>query len=43
MVFLAREGTLLFNKKFEGTGHGTVTVGEQPCQVEGGGDSSRRH
>ena len=35
MVFLAREGTLLFNKKFEGTGHGTVTVGEQPCQVEG--------
>ena len=35
MVFLARDGTLLFNKKFEGTGHGTVTVGQQPCQVEG--------
>lgn len=35
MVFLARDGTLLFNKKFEGVGHGSVTVGEQPCQVEG--------
>lgn len=35
MVFLAREGTLLFNKKFEGTGLGMVMVGEQPCQVEG--------
>ncbi|NOU09996.1 MAG: hypothetical protein HOO98_08265, partial [Nitrospira sp.] len=35
MVFLARDGTLLFNKKFEGTGHGTVTVGQQLCQVEG--------
>jgi len=35
MVFLARDGTLLFNKKFEGTGHGTITVGQQSCQVEG--------
>ena len=35
MVFLARDGTLLFGKKFEGRGHGTVAVGEQSCQVEG--------
>jgi hypothetical protein len=35
MVFLARDGTLLFSKKFEGTGRGTVAVGEQSCQVEG--------
>jgi hypothetical protein len=35
MVFLAHDGTLLFNKKFEGTGHGSVTVGQQLCQVEG--------
>ncbi|MBH0202532.1 MAG: hypothetical protein HP496_09640 [Nitrospira sp.] len=35
MVFLARDGTLLFSKKLEGTGRGTVTVGEQSCQVEG--------
>jgi hypothetical protein len=35
MVFLARDGTLLFNKKLEGTGRGTVAVREQSCQVEG--------
>lgn len=35
MVFLARDGTVLFNKKHEGTGSGTVAVGEQPCHVEG--------
>jgi hypothetical protein len=35
MVFLAREGTLLFSKKVEGTGRGTVAVGERSCQVEG--------
>jgi hypothetical protein len=35
MVFLARDGTLLFNKKLEGTGRGMVTVGEQACQVIG--------
>ena len=35
MVFLARDGALLFSKKLEGTGRGTVTVGEPPCQVAG--------
>ncbi|WHZ26390.1 MAG: hypothetical protein OJF51_001185 [Nitrospira sp.] len=35
MVFLARDGALLFSKKLEGTERGTVTVGEQSCQVEG--------
>lgn len=35
MVFLARDGTLLFSKKLEGTGRGMVVVGEQSCQVEG--------
>lgn len=35
MVFLARDGTLLFSKKLEGTGRGTVAVGEQSCHVEG--------
>ena len=35
MVFLARDGTLLFSKKLEGAGRGTVAVGEQACQVEG--------
>ncbi|MBX3329087.1 MAG: hypothetical protein KF722_01700 [Nitrospira sp.] len=35
MVFLARDGTLLFSKKVEGTGHGMVAVGEQSCQVVG--------
>ncbi len=35
MVFLARDGTLLFSKKFEGSGRGTVTVKEQACEVEG--------
>lgn len=35
MVFLARDGTLLFSKKLEGTGRGTVVVGEQSCRVEG--------
>ncbi len=35
MVFLARDGALLFSKKLEGTGRGTVTVGESSCQVAG--------
>ncbi|MGE3977016.1 MAG: hypothetical protein AB7F94_05450 [Nitrospira sp.] len=35
MVFLARDGALLFSKKLEGTGRGTVTVGAQSCQIEG--------
>ncbi len=35
MVFLGRDGTLLFSKKLDGTGRGTVTVGDQSCQVEG--------
>ena len=35
MVFLARDGTLLFSKKLEGAGRGTVAVGELACQVEG--------
>ena len=35
MVFLARDGSLLFSKKLEGAGRGTVTVGEQSCQIAG--------
>ena len=35
MVFLARDGTVLFSKKLEGVGRGTVTVAEQSCAVEG--------
>ncbi len=35
MVFLASDGALLFSKKLEGTGRGTVTVGEPSCQVAG--------
>ncbi|OQW31556.1 MAG: hypothetical protein A4E19_08055 [Nitrospira sp. SG-bin1] len=35
MAFLARDGAMLFNKKFEGTGRGTVMVKEQSCRVEG--------
>ena len=35
MVFLARDGTLLFSKKLEGTGRGTAAVGDQSCQIEG--------
>jgi hypothetical protein len=35
MVFLARDGTLLFSKKLESAGRGTVAVGELACQVEG--------
>ncbi|MBS0181925.1 MAG: hypothetical protein JSS39_05945 [Nitrospira sp.] len=35
MVFLAKDGALLFSKKLEGTGRGTVTVGERSCQIEG--------
>lgn len=34
-VFLARDGTVLFSKKLEGVGRGTVTVAEQSCVVEG--------
>ncbi|MDF0667387.1 MAG: hypothetical protein P0119_15115 [Nitrospira sp.] len=35
MAFLAKERTVLFSKKLEGAGRGTVKVGEQPCQVVG--------
>ncbi|NGZ11092.1 MAG: hypothetical protein CV088_17205 [Nitrospira sp. LK70] len=35
MAFLARDRTVLFRKKLEGAGRGTVKVGEQPCQVAG--------
>ena len=35
MVFLARDGTVLFSKKLEGVGRGTVTVAERSCVVEG--------
>ncbi len=35
MVFLARDGALLFSKKLEGIGRGTVTVGDQSCQIVG--------
>ena len=35
MVFLARDGTVLFSKKMDGVGRGTVTVAEQSCVVEG--------
>ncbi|HEU5409138.1 MAG TPA: hypothetical protein VFU48_15325, partial [Nitrospira sp.] len=35
MVFLTRDGALLFSKKLEGIGRGTVTVGEQACQITG--------
>jgi hypothetical protein len=35
MVFLARDGTVLFSKKLEGVGRGSVTVAEQSCVVEG--------
>ncbi len=35
MVFLARDGTMLFSKKLEGTGRGTVVVPEQSCEVRG--------
>ena len=35
MIFLARDGTLLFNKKLQGHGLGVVEVGEQSCDVRG--------
>jgi hypothetical protein len=35
MVFLARDGTVLFSKKLEGVGRGTVTVAQQSCVVAG--------
>lgn len=35
MIFLARDGALLFSKKLVGISHGTVVVGDQSCQVEG--------
>jgi hypothetical protein len=35
MVFLARDGTVLFSKKLEGVGRGMVAVAEQSCMVEG--------
>ena len=35
MVFLARDGAMLFSKRLEGTGHGTIMVSEQSCEVTG--------
>lgn len=35
MVFLARDGTMLFSRKREGTGRGTVAVSDQSCEVMG--------
>ena len=35
MIFLARDGTLLFNKKLQGHGVGMVEVGDQSCEVRG--------
>ena len=35
MVFLARDGAMLFSKRLEGTGHGTVVVPDQSCEVTG--------
>jgi hypothetical protein len=35
MAFLARDGTMLFSKKIEGTHHGTVVVADQSCDVTG--------
>jgi hypothetical protein len=35
IVFLARDGTLLFSKKLDHTARGTVTVEGQSCRVEG--------
>ncbi|MBL8075910.1 MAG: hypothetical protein JNL29_16200 [Nitrospira sp.] len=35
MVFLSGDGTVLFSKKLEGVGRGTVTVSEHSCVVEG--------
>lgn len=35
MVFLARNGAVLFSKKLEGVGRGTVTVAEQSCVLNG--------
>ncbi len=35
MVFLARDGTMLFSRKLEGTKRGTVVVADQSCEVTG--------
>ncbi len=35
MAFLARDGTMLFSKKLEGTNRGTVVVADQSCEVTG--------
>ncbi|NGZ03978.1 MAG: hypothetical protein CV090_13120, partial [Nitrospira sp. WS238] len=35
MVFLARDGAMLFSKRLEGTNHGTVVVPDQSCEVTG--------
>lgn len=35
MVFLARNGTVLFSKKLDGVGRGTVAVAEQSCVLNG--------
>lgn len=35
MIFLARDGTLLFNKKLQGSSLGMVEVADQSCEVRG--------
>jgi hypothetical protein len=35
MAFLAQDGTMLFSRKLEGTGRGTVVVPDQSCEVMG--------
>jgi hypothetical protein len=35
MVFLARDGTMLFSRKLEGRNRGTVVVADQSCEVTG--------
>lgn len=35
MVFLARDGTMLFSRRLERTGRGTVAVPDQSCEVTG--------
>ncbi len=35
MVFLARDGAMLFSRKLEGTNRGAVVVGAQSCDVTG--------
>jgi hypothetical protein len=35
MVFLARDGSMLFSRKLVGTGHGTVVLADQSCEMTG--------